>query len=127
MTARRCAPLLAAALAACSGGGPPQPSHVTTAYRIKVDDAVREAASVELVTTKSVVISPNCELLGSGNEASVGRAIAEGLAARLPANVTIYTMPYVPLTTSAQIDVVTDDGYGGRLCTAHAFAPYKGS
>jgi hypothetical protein len=52
--------------------------------------------------------------------------VAKGLAARIPANVTVYTTPYDPITLDSLPDVVTDDGYGGRLCTPHSFTIVSG-
>jgi hypothetical protein len=107
--------------AACAGHAPPSPSKVTTAYKLKVDDAVRESASVQLVTTRDVLIAADCSKLASGAGPLVDLLVEKGLAARLPANVTIYTTPYDPITLDSLPDVVTDDGYGGKLCTPHSF------
>jgi hypothetical protein len=114
-------------LAACGGQGKPQPSHAGPSYRVKVDDAVQEAASVELVTTREAVISVNCDEVAKAGDSGLGALIARGDAARLPANVTIYGMPSEQLTADALPYVVTDDGYAGKLCTPHAFAPLKTS
>lgn len=106
--------------AGCTGQASPAPSKVTTPYGVKADDVVREAATVVLVTTREVVIAAKCP--PAGDPASVDRLVAQGLAARLPANVTLYTTPYEPLTLDSLPDVVTDDGYSGKLCTPHAFS-----
>jgi hypothetical protein len=119
------APIALTLTVGCAGHAAPAPSKVTTAYELKVDDAVRETASVQLVTTKEVLIAADCAPLAGGEEAA-GRAIADGLAARLPANVTLYTAPYTPVTLDSLPDVVTDDGYGGKLCTAHSFTIVSG-
>jgi hypothetical protein len=98
---------------ACAGHPAPSPSKITTAYQGKVDDATREAASVLLVTTSDIVIAQDCNKL------------APGTSARLPANVTIYTTPFEPVTLDSLPDIVTDDGYGGKLCTPHSFTIVK--
>ncbi|HTA39861.1 MAG TPA: hypothetical protein VK760_12330 [Candidatus Acidoferrales bacterium] len=121
-TLRAASALASLALAAgCAGHPAPSPSKVTTVYKLKVDDAVRETASVQLVTTKEVLISADCAPMASGDAAAADRSIAGGMAARLPANVTLYTTPYDPVTVDSLPDVVTDDGYGGKLCTPHSF------
>ena len=112
--------------AACAGRPAPSPSKVTTNYRLKVDDAVRESASVQLVTSRDVVIAADCSSLSSGDAAATEGMVAKGLAARLPANVTVYTTPYDPITLDSLPDVVTDDGYGGKLCTPHSFTIVSG-
>jgi hypothetical protein len=121
LTLPAAAALTALALAAgCAGHTAPSPSKVT-AYKLKVDDAVRETASVRLVTTREVLISADCGPLATGDAAAADRQIGSGLATRLPANVTLYTTPYDPVTLDSLPDVVTDDGYGGKLCTPHSF------
>ena len=84
--------------AGCAGHPGPSPSKVTTNYRLKVDDAVRESASVQLLTTRDVVIAADCSSLATGDSAAAEAMVAKGLAARLPANVTVYTTPYDPIT-----------------------------
>jgi hypothetical protein len=112
--------------AGCAGHRGPSPSKVTTNYRLKVDDAVRESASVQLLTTRDVVIAADCSSLATGDSAAAEAMVAKGLAARLPANVTVYTTPYDPITLDSLPDLVTDDGYGGRLCTPHSFTIVTG-
>ena len=75
-----------------------------------------------LVTTKEVVISRNCDRIPGGDPGSAGPLVARGLAAKLPANVTLYVTPYDPVTPDSLPDVVTDDGYAGKLCTPHSFS-----
>ncbi len=117
---------LLALAAACAGHPAPSPSKVTTPYKLKVDDAVRETASIQLVTTRDVVIAADCRPLAGGDSAAADGQVAKGLAARLPANVTVYTTPYDPITLDSLPDVVTDDGYGGKLCTPHSFTIVSG-
>ena len=112
--------------AACAGRPAPSPSKVTTNYRLKVDDAVRESASVQLVTTRDVVIAADCSSLSAGDASAEAGMVAKGLAARLPENVTVYTTPYDPITLDSLPDLVTDDGYGGKLCTPHSFTIVNG-
>lgn len=112
--------------AACAGHPAPSPSKVTSAYGLKVDDAVRESASVQLLTTRDVVIAADCRLLTTSDSSVADGLVAKGLAARLPANVTVYTTPYDPITLDSLPDVVTDDGYGGKLCTPHSFTIVTG-
>jgi hypothetical protein len=115
--------LAALALAtACAGRQPPSPSKITSPYQGKVDDAVRESASVQLVTTRDVVIGQDCNKANASDSGALDRLVAAGTAARLPANVTIYAMPYDPITPDSLPEVVTDDGFGGRLCTPHSFS-----
>jgi hypothetical protein len=99
--------------AACAGHPAPSPSKITTPYEGKVDDATREAASVQLVTTSEVVIAQDCAKL------------AAGTSARLPANVTVYTTPFEPLNLDSLPNIITDDGYAGKLCTPHSFTIVK--
>jgi hypothetical protein len=105
--------------AACSAQSAPSPSKITTPYGIKADDVTREAATVVLVTTKAAVISGDCTKV---TPASLDGMIAKGIAAQLPAGVTLYTTPYEPITLDSQPAVITDDGYAGKLCTQHAFS-----
>jgi hypothetical protein len=107
---------------ACAGHQAPGPSKITTPYQAKVDDAVRESASVVLVTTRDVVIGQDCNAANSPDAGALDRLVAAGTAARLPANVTIYAMPFDPITPDSLPEVVTDDGFGGRLCTPHSFS-----
>jgi hypothetical protein len=111
-------PVLAAG---CSSQPKPAASKVTTPYRGKADDVTREASTDVLVTTKPVVISQSCEQIPGGDPVAAAPLVARGLAALLPANVTLYVTPYNPVTLDAQPDVVTDDGYAGKLCTPHSF------
>ena len=66
--------LTALAFDACASKTAPSPSKVTTAYKLKVDDAVRETASVQLVTTQEVLIAADCSALASGDGAAADRA-----------------------------------------------------
>jgi ABC-type Fe3+-hydroxamate transport system substrate-binding protein len=122
-TAQALLGLAALALAAgCAGHPAPGPSKITTPYQVKVDDAVREAASIQLVTTRSVVLSEDCDKVTAAGSGALDRLVAAGVAARLPADVTVYATPYDPITLDSLPEVVTDDGYAGKLCTPHSFS-----
>jgi hypothetical protein len=108
---------------ACAGrAAEPSPSKVTSPYGAKADDVTREASTVVLVTTRDVVISVKCPAVDAADPAGVDRLVAQGIAARLPADVTLYTTPFDPLTLDSLPEVVTDDGFIGKLCTPHSFA-----
>lgn len=82
-----------------------------------------------LVTKRDVVVALNCSALGdvlaSGNAALIDRAVAAGVAARLPAHVTLYTLPFSPANPPAAPTVVTDDKYSGTLCTPGSYDVVK--
>lgn len=109
--------------AACSAA--PGPSHVSSAYRGKLtDDVLFEASTTVLVTKREVVVALDCSTLGdtesNANSGLIDRAVAAGVAVRLPAHVTLYTPPFSggpPATPT----VVTDDKYAGKLCTPGAY------
>lgn len=73
-----------------------------------------EAATTVLVTKRDVVVAIDCANSGD-------RAIAAGLAVRLPARVTLYTPPFTPENPPDAPTVVTDDKYAGRLCTPNSY------
>jgi hypothetical protein len=119
--------LAVAALAGC-GHQPPSESKVGDVYRYKVDDAVRESASIILVTTREAIIANDCAQVDAARDpAALDKLIADGLAARLNANVTIYTPPFTDPLKSATPFVVTDDNHAGMLCTRQAFIVVKSS
>ncbi|MBV8117270.1 MAG: hypothetical protein JOY69_05405 [Candidatus Eremiobacteraeota bacterium] len=116
--------LLATAAAGCSHT--PAPSHVAAPYRGKLhDDTLVEASTTILVTKRDVVIALDCAPLATavagGDPSTVERAVGSGAAARLPAGVTLYTMPFSPANPSSAPLVVTDDKYAGKLCTPNAY------
>ena len=120
--------LLVAVTSGCSHG--PSPSHVSPAYKGKLqDDTMVEAATTVLVTNRDVVIALDCmplrDAIASGDSAPVDRAVASGTATRLPAGVTIYTLPFSPANPGASPVVVTDDKYAGKLCTPNAYDVVK--
>jgi hypothetical protein len=120
--------LIALVLAACSAA--PAPSHVTGAYRGKLsDDVLFEASTTVLVTKRDVVVALDCGVLGNatgrGDAATIDRAVAAGVAVRLPARVTLYTPPFSEANPAAEPTVVTDDKYAGRLCTPDAYDVVK--
>ena len=115
--------LLLAAVAGCSRA--PGPSHVASAYRGKLqDDTLVEASTTVLVTKREVVIALDCAPLAGAvagaDDASIDRAVAAGMAARLPAGVTVYTPPFSSENPRSSPLVVTDDKHAGRLCTPTA-------
>jgi hypothetical protein len=111
------ASLAALALGACSAA--PSPSHVTNDYRGKLsDDILFEASTTVLVTRRDVVVALDCN-------AADERAIARGLAVRLPAHVTLYTPPFSPANPATAPTVVTDDKYAGTLCTPDSYDVVK--
>lgn len=129
-TTRPCAivALLFVLAAGCSSG--PSPSHVATAYHGKLrDDTLVEAATTVLVTKRDVVIALDCAplqtALAADDTARVEQAVAAGAAARLPAGVTIYTLPFSTANPRNLPLIVTDDKYAGRLCTPDAYAVLK--
>jgi hypothetical protein len=92
---------------------------VTGPYRGKLDDDVLfEAATTVLVTKREVVVALDCT-------ATDDRAIATGVAVRLPAGVTLYTPPFPPGGPPAEPTVVTDDKYSGKLCTPDSYDVVK--
>jgi len=120
--------LLFVALPACSRG--PSPSHVATAYHGNLrDDTLVEASTTVLVTKRNVVIALDCSTLQAAPNAEdaprIDQAVAAGLAARLPAGVTIYTPPFSSGNPRNAPLVVTDDKYAGRLCTPDAYDVVK--
>jgi hypothetical protein len=124
--------LLAATQAAvvCGCSGSPAPSHVDGAYRGKLpDDTLVEAATTVLVTKRDVVVAIDCaELRGAiaaGDSAAIDRAVGVGYAARLPARVTLYTPPFSAANPQSAPTVVTDDKYGGKLCTPNSYDVVK--
>ena len=56
------------------------------------------------MTNREVVIAADCSSLSSADAAAEAGMIAKGLAARLPANVTVYTTPYDPITLDSLPD-----------------------
>jgi hypothetical protein len=117
--------LLLAAQTGC-GAGAPGPSHVSTFYRGKLeDDTLVEASTTAMVTTRDVVIALNCKPLEpaikAGDTAAIDAAVTRGVAARLPAGVTLYTPPFSPANPRTAPFVVTDDKYGGTLCTPDSY------
>jgi hypothetical protein len=88
-----------------------------------------EAATTVLVTNRDVVVALDCvplrDAIASGDSAPVDRAVARGTATRLPAGVTIYTLPFSPANPGASPVVVTDDKYAGKLCTPNSYDVVK--
>jgi hypothetical protein len=129
MTLRKAAaavllPICAWLPAACSNA--PEASHVSTNYRGKLpDDVMVEASTTVLVLTKDAVIAPDCSKLtpaiASNDAAAIDQAVNAGSAARLPANVRVYTPPFSSDNPQAFPMVVTDDKFAGRLCTPDAY------
>jgi len=122
--------LLALVAAGCSRA--PSPSHVAGPYRGKlVDDTMVEASTTVLVTNREAVIAVDCRALAgaiaAGDRAAVDRAVDGGIAARLPAGVTLYTPPFSPQNSREAPFVVTDDKFGGTLCTPKAYDVVHGS
>jgi hypothetical protein len=120
--------LLFAMTSGCSHS--PSPSHVSPAYKGKLqDDTMVEAATTVLVTNRDVVIALDCmplrDAIASGDSAPVDRAVASGTATRLPAGVTLYTLPFSPANPGASPVVVTDDKYAGKLCTPNSYDVVK--
>lgn len=117
----------ACALAAC-GKPAPTPSHVDSAYHGKlIDDTMVEASTSVLMTKKPVVIALNCHGLGldaavrNNDQRAIDDAVKTGDAARLPAGVTLYTPPFGDNNHPDAPFVVTDDKYGGTLCTLDSY------
>ena len=114
--------------AGCSRG--PSPSHVATAYHGRLrDDTLVEASTTVLITKRDVVIALDCaplqRALSAQDTASIDQAVAAGLAARLPAGVTVYTPPFSGENPKNAPLVVTDDKYAGRLCTPASYDVLK--
>ena len=112
-------------LAGC-GKAAPVPSHVASAYQGKLtDDTMWEAATTVLVTRRDVVIALDCrplrDALSRSDAGPIDRAVAAGVAARLPAGVTIYTPPFSAQNSRSAPFVVTDDRFAGTLCTPNSF------
>ena len=110
-------------LAACSG---PHPSHIADPYRGKLpDDTMFEASTTELVTTRDVVIALDCRPLHAAiaidDTATLDRFVDAGAAAMLPEGVTLYTPPFSATNPRSAPFVVTDDRYGGTLCTPDSY------
>lgn len=82
-----------------------------------------------LVTKRVVVVALDCSTLGdvsaSGSSGLIDRAVAAGVAVRLPAHVTLYTPPFSPANPPAAPTVVTDDKYAGTLCTPDSYDVVK--
>ncbi len=128
-TSRGAASVLAFALLV-GGCARSAPSHVAAGYRGKLlDDTMVEASTTVLVTTRDVVIALDCRPLQSaianGDAAAIDRFVAAGSAARLPEGVTLYTPPFSTQNLRSAPFVVTDDRYGGILCTSDAFDVLK--
>jgi hypothetical protein len=129
-TARAAAATVAmiAALTACSRG--PFPSHVEDSYRGRLeDDTLVEASTTVIVTNKPVVIALHCSsiqaAIASGDDAAIDRAVAAGIAARLPGSVTLYSPPFSAQNPTSAPLVVTDDKHAGTLCTPRSFDVVK--
>ena len=128
----RLAPILVlavAGLAAC-GRSAPGPSHISGPYRGKLpDDTLMEASTTVLITTRDAILAVDCRPLAravaSNDQTAIARAVAAGMAAALPANVTIYTPPFSPANPRSAPFVVTDDKFGGTLCTPDAVRVVK--
>lgn len=124
--------MLAILAAEGCGQAAPGPSHVASHYRGKLpDDTLMEASTTVLVTRKDVVIALDCRpvlaALRDNDASALERAVAAGTAARLPADVTMYTPPFSPRNPKTAPLVVTDDKYGGTLCTPDAVDVVKSS
>jgi hypothetical protein len=93
------------------------------------DDTMVEASTTVLQTTRDVVISVDCAPLAaavqSGDQAAIDKAVAAGWAAKLPAGVTLYTPPLETQSDKNAPFVVTDDKFGGHLCTPQSFTVLK--
>lgn len=128
ITAFVVAGIQALALMACSEA--PSPSHVSGGYRGKLtDDVLFEAATTVLVTKRDVVVALDCSALGDtlshGSSGLIDRAVAAGVAVRLPAHVTLYTPPFSAANPPGAPTVVTDDKYAGTLCTPGSYDVVK--
>jgi hypothetical protein len=109
---------------ACSHA--PSPSHVDANYRGRLDDdTMVEASTTVLVTTKPAVIALHCSIvaaaIAAGDDSAVDRAVAAGVAARVPSGVTIYSPPFSAQNPAEAPVVVTDDKHIGTLCTPHSY------
>ena len=116
------------ALSACSSK--PVPSHVDGNYRGHLeDDTMVEASTTVLVTKKPVVIALRCAeiaaAIAADDDAAIDRAVAAGVAARLPSGVTLYSPPFTAQNPAAAPLVVTDDKYAGTLCTPQSYDVVK--
>ena len=114
----------------CGCSTAPGQSHAGDAYHGKLpDDTLAEAATTVLVTKREVVVALDCRPLSSaiarGDTAALQRAVDAGIAVRLPANVTLYTLPFSEKNPQAAPLVVTDDKYAGTLCTPDAYDVVK--
>ena len=124
--------LLAPVWSGCSGGGDsqPGPSKVGAPYKGRLpDDTMVEASTTVLATTAVALMALDCKPLAAsiqaGDQAAIDKAVAAGIAARLPANVTIYTPPFSDANPKTSPFVVTDDKYAGYLCTPDAYKVVK--
>jgi hypothetical protein len=116
------------ALSACSSA--PSPSHVSGTYKGKLpDDTMVEMSTTELVTRRDVVVALDCKPLAAAiaknDSAAIDREKAGGNATRLPARVTLYTPPFSAQNPATAPIVVTDDKYGGILCTPESYDVVK--
>lgn len=131
-TVRLLGAALSVALASSAGGcnRGPSPSHAGDAYRGKLtDDTLVEASSTILLTTADVVVAMDCaplrRALEAGDQTPVDRAVAAGVAVRLPPGVTLYTPPFSAENPGSSPLVVTDDRRAGRLCTPGSYRVLK--
>ena len=120
----------AALLALCACSSAPSPSHVSGTYKGKLpDDTMVEMSTTEIVTKRDVVVALDCKPLAGaiakGDAAAIDREVTAGNATRLPAHVTLYTPPFSAQNPAAAPIVVTDDKYGGVLCTPGSYDVVK--
>lgn len=116
------------ALAACART--PASSHVDGNYRGRLDDdTLVEASTTVIVTNKPVVIALRCSIvagaIAAGDDATIDRAVAAGVAARIPSGVTLYSPPFSARNPKASPLVVTDDKHAGTLCTPQSYDVVK--
>jgi hypothetical protein len=116
------------ALTACART--PVPSHVDGNYRGRLDDDILvEASTTVLVTNKPVVIALRCVVvagaIAANDDAAIDRAVAAGVAARIPSGVTLYSLPFSPQNPKSSPLVVTDDKHAGTLCTPQSYDVVK--
>jgi len=127
--ARRTAAAAALILWGCSAA--PGPSHAGGGpYGGKLpDDTLVEMSTTVLVTKRDVVVALDCKPLAAAirdnDVAAIDREISRGNAVRLPARVTLYTPPFSSQNPAAEPLVVTDDKYGGVLCTPNGYDVVK--